>query len=94
MVAAFGQKWFVFFTFLVLFTSMEEASLSSSCKQKAIKSLKETIAALEKCCDGTSCQGNIAKKSSRNIDSLLVHYVIALCNVVINVNNKFYVVIV
>ena len=50
-----SQKWIVFFTFLVLFTFMEEAKLFSACKEEIIKDLKNIICALENCnCNGKS----------------------------------------
>ena len=52
-----SQKWMVFFAFLKLFISMEEATCTDfpACKEKILKQLKETITALENCnCGGES----------------------------------------
>ena len=50
-----SQKWIVFFTFLALFTFMEEATVFPACKEKILRQLKESITALENCkCSGKS----------------------------------------
>ena len=64
-----SQKWMVFFAFLTLVISMEEATCTDfpACKEKILKQLKETITALENCnCDGKSTNSPVKVKEKRD----------------------------